>query len=98
MKAKLFESVYCVELDRDDVVEWAERWPCYGARHPLAFQFSRANGDLIDVKGAESESGAAAICNDACVAGALALGLPGVLALRSCYGDAEAVAAMLASQ
>lgn len=101
MKAELTGSSYSVALDESDVLAWAERWPCYGERRPLAFSFERSNGDLCDMEGDDSdndESGIAALSNDACLAGALALGLSDVVALRSCYGDAEAVAELLASQ
>lgn len=83
------------------MLAFASRWPCYGERRPLAFEFSRANGDLLDVLGDDSdndESGIVALCNDAALAGAIALDLPAVIALRSCYGDAESIAELLANQ
>jgi hypothetical protein len=101
MKAELFESVYIVRLDESDVMQWAERWPCYGTRRPLAFEFSASNGDLVDMQGEDSgndESGILALSNDCALAGALALGLADVTDMRRHYGDAESVADLLANQ
>ena len=100
MKAELNGTSYSVALDESDVLQWAERWPCYGERRPLAFEYDARNGDLIDVQGDNSDNdelGIVALANDAGLAGALALGLLEVVAMRSTYGDAESVADMLAA-
>jgi hypothetical protein len=101
MKAELRGAFYDVALEESDVLQWAERWPCYGERRPLRFTYDASNGDLVDLQGDDSdndESGVAALSNDACLAGALALGLADVAALRSAYGDAHAIAELMASQ
>lgn len=85
MKAELGASSYRVSLDESDVRRFADRWPCYSERRPIAFVFSRENGDLVDTDGDESGTagdGLAALANDASLAGALALGLAGVAAMR----------------
>jgi hypothetical protein len=99
MRAKLGNSTYTVELDESDVSEWASRWPCYGERRPIAFEFERRNGDLCDVQGDDSdndESGQAALANDCALAGAELLNLTHVASLRQPYADAEAVAILKA--
>lgn len=100
MRAILSGSTYRVELDESDVLEWAERWPCYGERHAIAFEFERRNGDLVDIEGEETgtdESGLAALSNDACRAGAELCGLADIAELRACYGGAESVARLVAA-
>lgn len=100
MKAELGQSSYRVALNMCDVDAFAERWPCYGERNELAFTFSRENGDLIDLEGEESgtdERGIAALSNDACLAGAIALRLNDVTEMRRVYGDPDSVAILLES-
>ena len=101
MKAELVGSNFVVALTESDVAAWADRWPCYGERRPLAFEFSAGNGDIVDIQGDDSdndESGVAALSNDACLAGALALGLDSVVDMRRAYGDAESIAELMATQ
>lgn len=98
MKAELGASSYRVSLDESDVASFAERWPCYGPRSALAFVFEREAGDLIDVEGEHAdndESGIAALSNDACLAGAIALRLDSVAEMRRVYGDPDSVAILL---
>ncbi len=95
------QFTYQVELSESDVVGFASRWPCYGDRLPLCFEYDSNNGDLIDLTGDTSdndEGGVAALSNDACLAGALAIGLFEVVALRCDYGDVESIANLLAAQ
>jgi hypothetical protein len=98
MKAELFGTSYSVRLDMRDVDSFAERWPCYGERREVEFQFDARNGDLIDGP-AESDStderGLVALANDACLAGAIALRLDSVAEMRRVYGDPDSVAILL---
>lgn len=97
---RLGESTYRVELDESDVAAFAERWPCYGERRPLAFVFSRENGDLIEIDGDDSdndESGIAALANDCAYSGAVVLGLRSVAEMRRPYAE-ERGAAILAER
>lgn len=90
MKAELSGGAYSVRLDESDVRAFAERWPCYGERRPIAFTFSAENGDLVDIEGDESgtdEAGLAALANDSAYAGALILELGDVAALRRPFAD-----------
>lgn len=98
MKAELGASSYRVALSESDVRDFAERWPCYGERRPLRFVFERETGDLLDIEGEHAdndESGVAALANDACLAGAIALRLDGVAEMRRVYGDPDSVAILL---
>jgi hypothetical protein len=98
MKAELGASSFRVSLDESDVASFAERWPCYGERRPLAFVFECETGDLVDLEGEHAdndESGVRALSDDACLAGAIALRLDGVAEMRRVFGDPDSVAILL---
>jgi hypothetical protein len=40
-----------VTLSVSDVFRFADDWPGFGPLRPLAFEFAKANGDLVDVVG-----------------------------------------------
>ncbi|MGF3942970.1 hypothetical protein ACQX8E_15060, partial [Staphylococcus aureus] len=40
---------YTVQCTERDVTEFARRWPCFGPRVPITFQFDKRNGGLVDV-------------------------------------------------
>src|SRR5690349_4901545 len=93
-------NFYNVQLSADDVAQWASRWPCFGERRPLLFQFDARNGDLVDLGEDESgmdDAGLAALANDAALAGAELLDLPGVAAIREPFADRESVNALCES-
>lgn len=59
---------YTVQCTSDDVAGFAAKWPCFGPRNPIAFQFDKRNGDLVDVLGDTAnndESGIRALSEDA---------------------------------
>lgn len=70
-------AFFRVTCSESDVEEFARRWPCYGARRPVAFEFHKESGDLVDVTGDSGmdESGVRALSEDAQEYGAARLGL-----------------------
>ncbi len=60
-----FFTVLCSEFD---VSAFADRWPCFGKRRSLWFQFDKRNGDLVDtnqVDGEQDGAGVVALADDA---------------------------------
>ena len=69
---------YTVTCSKSDVEAFAKRWPCFGPRRKLAFQFDKRNGDLVDLTGNDrgmDEAGVAALSSDAQAYGKRRLGL-----------------------
>lgn len=59
---------FTVFVSESDVQEFANRWPCYGTRRALWFQFDKASGDLVDMGGdapGNDGAGILALCFDA---------------------------------
>ena len=59
---------FTVSCSRAEVETFASRWPCFGERKPLWFQFDKRNGDLIDtnqIEGEQDGNGVLALCDDA---------------------------------
>lgn len=61
---------FTVQYTQRDVENFAERWPCFGKRRSISFQFDKRNGDLVDImpSGADRDmdpSGVAALADDA---------------------------------
>ncbi|MCR4302122.1 MAG: hypothetical protein NUV51_10965 [Sulfuricaulis sp.] len=44
-------AFYSVNISRREVEDFAERWPCFGARRAIWAQFDKRNGDLVDLSG-----------------------------------------------
>lgn len=42
-------SCFTVVCSEHDVETFATRWPCFGSRREIEFQFDRQSGDLIDL-------------------------------------------------
>jgi hypothetical protein len=74
-------SYYSVTVTRREIEAFAARWPCSGMRSPkqaITFQFSKRNGDLVDITGEAKgydEGAVAALSQDAQKYGAKKLGL-----------------------
>jgi hypothetical protein len=69
---------YTVQCTERDVTEFARRWPCFGPRVPITFQFDKRNGDLVDVTGtrdAHDYRGVLALSEDAKTYGAARMAL-----------------------
>lgn len=69
MMPRYFDNGSChsVRLSFADVSEWAQRWPCFGTRRPVWFQFHKQSGDLVDCSetAGMDESGVLALSHDA---------------------------------
>ena len=60
-----FFTVLCSESDVD---AFADRWPCFGTRKTLWFQWDKRNGDLVDtnqIDGEQDGAGVLALSDDA---------------------------------
>lgn len=75
-------SFYTVQCTTADVLNFANRWPCFGPRAPIAFEFDKANGDLVDVLPSDADAyesmdptGVRALSEDAQAHGRRRLGL-----------------------
>lgn len=71
-------SNYRVLVFPNDTRDFARRWPCFGPITSFAFEFSKANGDLVDLTGDTDEhdaTGVRALSEDAQAYGKRALGL-----------------------
>jgi hypothetical protein len=44
-------SLYTVTVSEREVSDFASRWPCFGPRRAMWFQFEKRTGDLIDMGG-----------------------------------------------
>ena len=54
-------ALFTVCVSKSDVLEFASRWPCYGPRRALWFQFDKASGDLVDMHGDSQRNDGAGI-------------------------------------
>lgn len=56
-----FFTVHCTARD---VSGFAQRWPCFGERRAIAFQFDKRNGDLVDIlpNGADADMDGGGVC------------------------------------
>lgn len=67
--ARTFDNgcMFTVQLSEADVIDWAQSWPCFGARRAVWFQFDKRNGDLVDKSDTSGmdESGVLALSHDA---------------------------------
>lgn len=95
MHAELNGSTYTVTATSKDVCDFAAAWPCHGldTDSEYVFEFSSANGDLVDLnalragrleslKDGEDGAALAALSEDACRAGAEQLGLNEIIAVH----------------
>ncbi|MGU3404596.1 hypothetical protein [Methylobacterium brachiatum] len=94
MRARLQGGEFVVEVDREEVEEFASHWPCSNLTTSAAkeFSFSAGNGDLIDactlsdgqrLSTLEDDGPAlAALAEEALLFGARALDLRSVLEIR----------------
>jgi hypothetical protein len=62
-------SLYTVTVSEREVYDFASRWPCFGPRRAMWFQFDKKSGDLIDMGGDPNQdcdqSGVLALSKDA---------------------------------
>lgn len=73
-------SFFTVLATTNDVTAFAKRWPCFGPRKPLSFEFDKRNGDLVGLHGvldSHDESGITALAEDCQRYGEGRLGIAG---------------------
>ena len=69
---------FSVSVSKAEVDSFAERWPCFGPRAALWFQFDKITGDLVDFTGGSEDMdgpGLVALADDAKAHGAKKLKL-----------------------
>lgn len=49
MKISYTEDYAVVRYTTRDIQAFADQWPCFGPVHPIQVEFSRSNGDLVDI-------------------------------------------------
>ena len=77
MKAFDNGSLFTVTVSRNEVIDFACHWPCFGAAPAMSFQFDKRTGDLVDLHGDQNSDGhgVSALADDAKRYGAKRLGL-----------------------
>lgn len=58
---------FTVSISKAEVIDWASRWPCFGPRRALWFQFDKRNDNLVDMIECHDndDSGILALSHDA---------------------------------
>lgn len=84
MRVRDLGSAFNVNVSRDEVADFRESWPC--SRLPdkaICFQFSKSNGDLIDMWPNDIDGSAVlALSQDAQAYGMKKLGLNGTVKVK----------------